>query len=287
MKKKHPHQAAIAIRPGFVLDPNPAHGHRNLFQTYAVAKRELQSAAGNALTMAKLRALLPPTAGAANLPEDAVLDQIAQMVGHGHAGLKFTSTDSGDLPWPDILKDLGRPEFEGTIPHMYLDTVGKVTVGVGTMLASVDEAKSLKFTVRKTGAPATEAEIAADYAKVKAQRTGMVATTYATDLDLPQTEIDRVLKVRAERSANEVAARYMGWSNYPVEVKRVLIDMRYNMNANMDKFKSFQAEIEKAAQTHAGADWKAAAEESNRPQVSDARNDWAYDMILKGGGVPQ
>jgi hypothetical protein len=284
MKHKHPLQAAIAIRPGFVLDPNPAHGHRSLLQTYDVAKRELRSAIGNDVTMAALRALIPVTMNPAQMTDDDVLDHVARMVGNAQASLKFSSTDAGTLPWPDILKDLKR--FEGVVLHMYLDTVGKVTVGAGTMLASKGEAEGLKWSVRKTKMPATAAEIDADYVKVQGQKWGMLPSKYVTDLDFTD-DVDGPLKARAEESADAVAARYMGWANYPVEVKRVLIDMRYNMKNNMDKFKTFQAAIEKAAQTKAGADWKAAAEASNRPQVNDDRNDWTYDMILKGGGVPK
>ena len=34
---------------------------------------------------------------------------------------------------------------EGSINHMYLDTVGKVTVGVGNMLPSIESAQALPF----------------------------------------------------------------------------------------------------------------------------------------------
>ncbi len=280
-----PHASVIQIRPGFVLDPNPGRGHEKLFQTHDAAQRELQSAIGNVLTMTSLRALVPTTTDVSKMSDDDVIEYVAHQVSLHKMSLKFSSADPGDLPWPEILKDLGRPGFEGTIYHMYLDTVGKVTVGVGTMLASVSEAQGLGFVVRKTGKPATAMEIAADFAKVGGQVKGQDASLYQTDLDLPQAEVDRVLKVRAEKFADEVAARYKGWDTYPVEVKRALIDMRYNMGGNMDKFVKFQTEIERAAQTHSGADWQKAADDSNRPQVGDVRNQWTSDMILKGGGV--
>ena len=294
MRKHSPHQAVISIRPSLVLDPNPGH-HLAVSNKFPSRNRgfailELQGAIGNVLTMAKLRALLPPTAAPASLSDSDVVTAVANMVHTGEATLKFTSTDAGDLPWPDILRDLGRPDFEGTVPHLYADTVGKVTVGVGTMLASVAEAQALGFVVRKTGKPATAAEIADDYASVQKQyRTtpNKNATSYQTALDLPQSEIDRVLKVRAERSAHQLAARYAGWDKYPAKVKRALIDLRYNMNDNLNKFVTFQTAIEKAAQTNAAADWQAAAAASRRPQVSGTRNQWTSDMILQGGGVTQ
>ena len=51
---------------------------------------------------------------------------------------------------------------EGSIPHMYLDTVGKVTIGVGNMLPTVASAKKLAFVNRITKKKATDKEIDAD-----------------------------------------------------------------------------------------------------------------------------
>ena len=294
MARTSPHQAVIPIRPLLLLDPNPVRHFSSRSQlpsrNHGFALLELQAALGNVLTMNKLRALLPPSAVPGGRGDAEVIEAVATLVTHGQATLKFQSAEPGELPWPDILHDLGRPDFEGTVTHLYADSLGKVTVGVGTMLASVGEAQRLAFVVRQTGKPATQTEIAADYNSVLSQwRTtpNQKATSYQTALDLPQAEIDRVLQVRAERSAHQLAARYRGWNNYPTDVKRALIDMRYNMNDNMNKFVTFQTAIEKAAQTHAAADWQAAADASDRPQVSDARNLWTRDMILRGGGVIQ
>jgi hypothetical protein len=217
--------------------------------------------------------------------DEQVISYVAHLVEAGRAALKFMRADSGDLPWPQILKDL--EHFEGNIPHMYRDTKGFVTVGVGKMLPDVGEAQKLAFVVRATKRPATREQIAADFAKVKAQpwSKDTDADDYDSDLDLPQLEIDRILKVIAQRSAEEVAARYKGFNQYPVQVKQALIDMRYNMNANMDKFLQLNRYTELAYQTGAGRDWELAAQHSHRKDVGGERNDWTRDMILKGGGV--
>jgi len=41
-------------------------------------------------------------------------------------------------------------DFEGTIPHMYLDSKGYVTVGIGHLISSVTEAQKLAFVKAKT-----------------------------------------------------------------------------------------------------------------------------------------
>ena len=38
-------------------------------------------------------------------------------------------------------------QFEGSVPWMYLDTVGKVTVGVGSMLPDARAAGTLRFLI--------------------------------------------------------------------------------------------------------------------------------------------
>ncbi len=118
-----------------------------------------------------------------------------------------------------------------------------------------------------------------------AQPSNQLPQKYTSDLDLPQTEIDRLVKEIAERCDKEVASRYKGYASYPVEVRQVLIDMRYNMGGNMDKFKNFKKWVEQAATSHSASDWTNAAKESYRRDVQQDRNDWASDMILKGGGV--
>jgi len=253
------------------------------FQTYDTALRQLQPARGNGLVMWQLRTTLPPWLMPSCMDDQQILHFIATQVAQGTAALKTQSSGTGDLPWPEILTDLGR--FEGSVPHMYVDTKGYVTVGIGKMLPSAAEAQKLPFTVRATGAAATQDEIAADFAKVHAQPMGQNWRKYKSDLDLPQATIDKLAKEIAERCVGEVAARYKGYDDYPVQVKQVLIDMRYNMGGNMDKFKSFKRNIELAQKTGTAKYWEAAAKESHRKDVQDDRNDWASDMILKGGGV--
>ena len=75
--------------------------------------------------------------------------------------------------------EAGRRELikngEGCISHMYLDTVGKVTVGVGNMLPTADAATALPFIQTGSGNNATDNEIRADYNNVAAQASGKLA----------------------------------------------------------------------------------------------------------------
>jgi GH24 family phage-related lysozyme (muramidase) len=67
--------------------------------------------------------------------------------------------------WQDFRKEI--KVSEGSIPHMYLDTVGKVTIGVGNMLPNVAAAQKLAFVVRTTKKKAIKDQIETDFEAVK------------------------------------------------------------------------------------------------------------------------
>ena len=54
-------------------------------------------------------------------------------------------------------------EGEGCVPHMYLDTVGKVTVGVGNMLKKASSAANLPFVLEATGAVASNEQVEVEF----------------------------------------------------------------------------------------------------------------------------
>ncbi|MFV2058690.1 MAG: hypothetical protein ACC707_19680, partial [Thiohalomonadales bacterium] len=74
-----------------------------------------------------------------------------------------------------LRKKLG--EYEGAISHMYLDSKGLVTVGVGYLIINLTEAQKLPFTTQK-GMKATAVEIKADYDAVKKQPANRLASFY-------------------------------------------------------------------------------------------------------------
>jgi GH24 family phage-related lysozyme (muramidase) len=52
---------------------------------------------------------------------------------------------------------------------MYLDTVGKVTVGVGHMIVDVEAAQKVPFVVSSTGVLATAKQIEDEFNLIKSQ----------------------------------------------------------------------------------------------------------------------
>ena len=68
--------------------------------------------------------------------------------------------------------------YEGCVEHMYLDTKGFVTVGVGHLLSTLTNAQSLAFIVQKDSKAATKDQIKTDYDTVKKQTKGLLSSTY-------------------------------------------------------------------------------------------------------------
>lgn len=169
--------------------------------------------------------------------------------------------------WDDFKKEI--KSSEGEISHMYLDTVGAVTVGVGNMLPNVAEAQKLGFVDRKTLKAATKEAIKTDYDTVKQQVKGLKASSYKkhTNLDLPANDISKLLDSRIDGFKKELKLKFSKFDTYPLTAQFALLDMAFNLGTNglVTKFPSFKKAVE-------AEDWTTAAKESNRPQVSATRN---------------
>ena len=170
--------------------------------------------------------------------------------------------------WDDFKKAI--KVSEGNIPHMYLDSNGFVTVGVGNLLASVADAQALAFVNRKTQKPATNDEIKADFEAVKKQPKNLIASHYKsfTALDLPQKDIDKLLDGRIDGFKKELKQKFPKFDSYPMTAQFALLDMAFNLGTNglVTKFPSFKKAVE-------AEDWDKAAKESHRAApVSATRN---------------
>lgn len=169
--------------------------------------------------------------------------------------------------WTDFKREI--QISEGVISHMYLDTVGAVTVGVGNMLPNVAAAQQLRFVHRTTQAPASADEIAADFDAVRKQPKGMLASRYLphTKLELPAAAIDALLDVRLENFKRELRSKFAGFDDLPITAQFAVLDMAFNLGSHgvVSKFPKFT----KAVQSK---DWLTAAKESHRAQVGASRN---------------
>lgn len=167
--------------------------------------------------------------------------------------------------------------WEGSVPYMYLDSVGLVTVGIGFMLPNVFAASTLPF-VNNAGESASQIEISLDYNRVKALPANKLVTYYHSFSSpfLPQSELDRQLAIKV--TAFEVALRriYPDYDVYPDSVKIALIDMIYNLGAA--KLQATYPKFNAAVRAH---DWRLAASQSHRNGPSDERNKYVKNLFME------
>ena len=170
--------------------------------------------------------------------------------------------------------------YEGCVEHMYLDTKGFVTVGVGHLLSTLASAQALAFIVQKDSKTATKEQIKTDYDTVKKQTKGLLSSTYKkhTKLKLKKTDIDKLTNKHIDTFEGELKKVYGtdAFAAYPGEVRLALFDMIFNLGMTnlKSKFPTFNKYIK-------AKNWSEAAKESNRSDVSDARNKYVKDLLEK------
>ena len=168
-------------------------------------------------------------------------------------------------------------KFEGNIPHMYLDTTGLVTVGIGHMIPNLHWAQQIPFVGRATGAPATADQIAADFQAVAAAPKGQAMTVYQR-ITVLNLQDGWAVADAAERLQNEflpaLKIQYPNYDTYPQTVQEALLDMIYNLGAGgLAKFGRLKAAVQ------AGR-WQVAAQDCHRMGIQQARNDWTAAQFL-------
>lgn len=158
---------------------------------------------------------------------------------------------------------------EGSISHMYLDTVGVVTVGIGHALATPAAAASLPFTMRATGQPASPAQIGADYASVKAQPADRAANFYETfsQTNLTDSAIADLFSQDMGKFLPGLVTAIPGFADFPSAAQLALVDMAFNLGIG-----GLLSKFPKMMSSASVRDWTGCARECRRPQLNDDRN---------------
>ena len=166
--------------------------------------------------------------------------------------------------------------FEGTVPWMYLDTKGFITVGVGELLANADKAETLAF-VDPDGEPSTQDAILEEFNRVSGLAPAKVAAFYRSPDSpvLPHAAIDTLLMNHLNFFDVQLAARFANYASFPDPAKLGLLDMIYNLGqvGLFQHFPHFMAAVDKQ-------DWLGAAANCHRVGPSQARNDWTRQQFL-------
>ena len=178
-------------------------------------------------------------------------------------------------------------EYEGNIPHMYLDSKYHVTVGIGHLLPTVAKAQKLPFIDEKTKKKATEEEIRADFKTISKlprnpdpKKPRPSATFYKphTKLILTQSDIEALRDSHIDSFYRELTSPslyFTDFDRYPEEVRLALFDMIFNMG--MSRLRTGWPNLNKAIKAQ---DWQKAAKESYRPGLG-LRNEYVKNLFEK------
>jgi hypothetical protein len=160
-------------------------------------------------------------------------------------------------------------EHEGKINHMYVDSVGLVTVGIGRMLPDATAAQALPFVFKGTTQRAGLAEIALSWQTMHDQEKGHAASYYEqfTLLELPDADCDADFWHSVGGFTVTLRQRFPKFDGYPDAVQLGLLDMLYSMSQHelFAGYPHFCAAVD-------SQDWLVCAQECRRGGVSDQRN---------------
>ena len=190
-------------------------------------------------------------------------------------------------------------QYENRLSHLYVDTVGRVTIGEGNLIKHLSSAKSLHFLKKDTQTPASAQEIEEDYNKVlakyaveklrikgqldisgKQKRVNFAASAYesVTKLKISDELIDELTTEHLNNFDRELSRLYgpVKFSNFPSNVKYALYDMVFNLGITKLKnlFPSFNTAIN-------ANNWAEAARQSHRLGIGERRNVYVHDLLKK------
>lgn len=176
----------------------------------------------------------------------------------------------------DVLcKNIER--YEGRINHLYLDSRGYVTIGVGHLLSTVEAAMALPL-VDAQGKAASDELIAQEYQAIKDQPANRVAHFYRplTQLRLHDEDIDRLTEQHIDHFYHELKVIYDDFDRFPSEVKLATFDLIFNLGMTKlkNRWPKFNGYIAKG-------DWQGASTECRRRGIADERNNYVRDLLLK------
>ncbi len=184
---------------------------------------------------------------------------------------------------PNVKREVTKSleQYEGRVKHFYLDTVGKVTIGVGHYVSNRGAVTSFpmyKVDTQGNLVVASVVEKQADYDSVAKQRFGKLfaaqsfkkyTSLFMLDGDINAQRDNHIKSFYQELSsfytvANGFKTKFDGM---PPQVQRALFDMVFNLG--LTKLKSQFTKFNRAIKSEK---WDVAASESSRTKIDKSRN---------------
>lgn len=121
-------------------------------------------------------------------------------------------------------------EFEGTVPWLYLDILGLVTVGIGNLVDPIELAMSLPFS-HMNGYKANRDEIAEAWDTIKNAKhlahDGHFSAEHLTDIRLTQAGIESLALGKLDSNWSQLLHRFDGLEDWPADAQLGLCSMAW------------------------------------------------------------
>jgi GH24 family phage-related lysozyme (muramidase) len=172
-------------------------------------------------------------------------------------------------------------QHEGVVPHLYLDTLGLVTCGIGHMIPSSDAIAGIEM-IRFDGTAATPEEKTAEWRLVKGLKPAMLPPYYEerTTLRVTPRAVDVLQDADVASFQSAIAHLLPGFAQFPEPAQEALLDMAFQLGAGglMSKF----PHLALAAKAR---DWQACADQCHRAGIQEWRNTATADLFRRAAEV--
>ncbi|MBQ4891764.1 hypothetical protein J8L86_18110 [Shewanella sp. MMG014] len=178
--------------------------------------------------------------------------------------------------------------YEGRISHLYLDTIGKVTVGIGNMIpnkAAMNSFSMYKVSANKQFIIASLADKEAEFDVIKKLPFGRnySASSFKkhSSLIIKDVDIDIQREKHIQSFYKELLRYYSvangfnkSFDNMPIEAQLALFDMVFNLGITKlkNQYVKFNSLIKQEK-------WAEAAKQSNRVGISPIRNQYVMKLL--------
>lgn len=186
----------------------------------------------------------------------------------------------------DLSKDLAAiTRWEGRVSWPYLDNAEfpNVTIGIGCLVASVDEMRALPLRRVADGQLATAAEVGAEFVRLRLMVGGQRAAAYRGRYYLAEADIDEIAIERLRRLVAGMPAVFPAWDDLPAPAQACLLDLGWNCGLGQRPGLLGWTHLREALAS-SPPDWSLAAENcttANPKKLAKraARNAWRVDCL--------
>lgn len=195
-----------------------------------------------------------------------------------------SATDDDLRPVLDELR-----KFEGLVQHFYLvesdDGTPGVTLGIGCLITSADQARALPF-YHLDGTPAAPDEVAAEFDRVQSASLGHAPAFYSGAILMTVNDAYDLGCARLRASFFDLADTFPAWGTFPLGPWQCLLDLHWNCGSLRHGWPRLLA-----ACNAVPPDWQAASENCTtaNPKNSPARaarNAWRVERMRSAIAQP-